>query len=38
MSNATLHQIEALLDHLTREEQLRLVEEITRRLSQAETR
>lgn len=38
MSSSALNQIEALLDNLTREEQLRLIEEIADRLRQAETR
>jgi len=38
MSSPVLNQIEALLDDLTREEQLRLIEEIAGRLRQTETR
>jgi len=38
MSGSSLHQIETLLDQLTREEQLRLIEKIMDRLRQTETR
>jgi hypothetical protein len=38
MSQSPRQQIEALLDTLTREEQLRLIEDIAVRLRQAETR
>jgi hypothetical protein len=38
MSSPALNEIEALLEHLTREEQLRLIEEIAGRLRQTETR
>ena len=38
MSSPVLNQIEALLDDLTREEQLRLIDAIASRLRQTETR
>jgi len=38
MSMSALKQIESLLGELTREEQLRLIEEVTHRLRQTETR
>lgn len=38
MSRSAFNEIESLLEHLTREEQARLIEEVTNRLRQPEPR
>ncbi|MCS6804810.1 MAG: hypothetical protein RMM98_08850 [Acidobacteriota bacterium] len=38
MSTTVFHQVESLLGQLTREEQLRVIEELARRMRQAEMR